>query len=613
MPNNRAHLTQGESQLSLDRVDVLHGATTPTTLTSATSDLSLAESDERRAHLLSLEAERRSVNMTTPDGQPPPRPPPPSKFSRSERASADQVSLTNGVISPAADSPSPLGDEEASVRPPETPEVYLNGAENLYDEAEGGEDDLAPLPIVLEYSDRTGIPPIPRRSPSTVLGPSPVPFGEREHVSDAGSPREMTDEAAGGTNEQTAAARDLQRHRHPSPPDGVGSVTLDKLASPPSESPTGIRESDAFPEPPSPADRTPVERETPARPASSSSQRSRFRTDVARGSGSSSGGSVPDSIRASTPWQRKHLFRICQNARPSTDRALQHVPPPVLDRLSIFLYRFLVRILREARSLSWRFGRCARHEIVASVALVAPRSLADACIAAGAKAKSHYSMPTACLRSSKCTRCGLVMPIGRLHQWLVQCEVAPVVSDDAAIYLAAAVEHFGEMIVQRALNPADCETSGAVTVELLDFGVSASADLWAVAHKHSSLVSIGVTSDGSPTATVNRSRDALGTPRPGFSAESAFASSSSIDSLAGHIRTQSRRNSSQSTTSTPLPSGASPIRGQMRRNLSSSSSLSGRVFSCDSPPSLNLAVVDSREQLERLITQGGTACIGPYY
>ena len=219
------------------------------------------------------------------------------------------------------------------------------------------------------------------------------------------------------------------------------------------------------------------------------------------------------STRSKAPWQRKHLYRLCQE-NGSQSRLLQSIPPQTLDRLGLFLNRFIYRVMAEAKALSSLFNYCSHHEILTAIMLVTPSTIAEGAIGAAVKARLAYTMPTNAtrFRTSKMSRCNLILPVARIHQWLISMTVAGVVSECAAVYIAAATEHLGCVIVSRALaesrnaagkshnslveggqqqsgQPDSRSTSPQVfTVESLDYAVSCSQDLWSVVQQHPFLV-----------------------------------------------------------------------------------------------------------------------------
>lgn len=228
-------------------------------------------------------------------------------------------------------------------------------------------------------------------------------------------------------------------------------------------------------------------------------------------------GSSSASLRA--PWQRKHLYRLCQSIG-SQSPLLHSIPPRTLDRLGLFLNRFLFRIMSEAKLLASAFNYCSHHEILTAIMLISPSTVAEGCIGAAVKARLAYTMSanTARFRTSKTHRCSLVLPVARIHQWLVTMSVAGSVSECAAVYLAAATEHLGQLIIVRALaegrnvlakaqnsenggdgNQSDgrqvlqrdalaSTTLQVLTPDALDYAVSCSADIWSIVQQHPFLV-----------------------------------------------------------------------------------------------------------------------------
>ena len=510
-----SQLGQGESQLSLDRVETRTPG--PEVLSTAASELSLAESDDfkarparayadsrgvsdnpakrREAHILLSRQRSGEANhdvspraeSTSPDAEPPARPPPPSEVLRRLHTGQE-----NGLTSSAASSPSPPVSTISSAGPSSGRQVNENAGEP---------DQLSPLataPSTHTQRERSN-PPVPRRSPSTVLSSSSsveeVEASTRQPFARGSSSGQENGPLRSNVTGYQVHAHSIHGRslaappqRSLSPSSGVGRVTVEHLETGNAQSDTQVDESlqarqyshqyngQQHPqqyEPQSSAQDINLrqqengsmsmdqlrpsspdkDRATPFTPRSPHRTQQRY-TPTPR----ITEPSPFDSIHSLAPWHRKHLFRIVQNATASNQQRLRKASPRVLNHFSVFLYRFLVRISNEARSLSWRFGRCAKHEVAASLQMLVSQKLASACLSAGTKALLQYSLPTNFLKTSKSTRAGLVLPIGRLHQWMVNYEVAPAITDDAAICLAAALEAFGEILVRRANGVEDEKT-----------------------------------------------------------------------------------------------------------------------------------------------------------
>ena len=191
------------------------------------------------------------------------------------------------------------------------------------------------------------------------------------------------------------------------------------------------------------------------------------------------------------PWRRRHLVRLFARCMDEEGGVfydvLELVPQDVLDRVSSLLRRPLVRLGVEAQRLASRFQRCTKHEVLTAMRLVLPTSLSEGAASLAAKAYSLYGVSMQRYSFSKSARCDVSLPIGRFHRWMLEQEIAPVVSDCASVHLCAAMEHLVEVTFNRCVR--ECVEDGERTTrEGLEQRISSDADLWALLQPHAYLV-----------------------------------------------------------------------------------------------------------------------------
>ena len=150
------------------------------------------------------------------------------------------------------------------------------------------------------------------------------------------------------------------------------------------------------------------------------------------------------------PWTLQDISKVLRLGR--TREHFRAISPQAVERVSFLLQRPLLRIVREAKRLSVRYSKCSKHEIQTSIRLVLSLSMARTCVTLASKAFSLYSMSSDRFRRSKRTRCGLILPVGKIFRWLVNMKVAARIYDAAAIYLSATLEYIAEELVYRAVN-----------------------------------------------------------------------------------------------------------------------------------------------------------------
>eukprot|EP00117_Sycon_ciliatum_P003319 scpid7668/ scgid3967/ Ankyrin repeat and BTB/POZ domain-containing protein 2 len=451
----------------------------------------------------------------------------------------------------------------------------------------------------------------------------------------------------------------MSQHRHEGSVGEAGSVTLDVLprgASPLNQGPGGTTPQPARgmtppmthtrhesapvggrPQASTPTGGSAVHHRVSSQPSSAAMHHgiTPTRSTTSTGGG---GGGVPRS-----PWQRKHLYRLCQSSG-SQSPLLHSIPPRSLDRLGLFLNRFLYRVMCQARSLSNSIQYCSHHEVLTAIMLVAPASIAEGCIAAAIKARLAYTVSanTARSRTSKSHRCDLVLPVSRIHQWLHIMQVAAVISDCAAVYLTAATEHLGQQIIGRVIaesgrsptaglrgsiaeesrestpvslssaSTADSrvplrdalQATQVLSVDTLDYAVSCSPEIWSIVQQHPFLVTPKAVPISNSPSSMSQLGHALGEVRHPWesSMQSLSLSSSDRDSWKANQHPRAPSAASNTTDSTTSSAVGSPGHQSGRASATRLNSLqsSGDLFRF---PSASVAAVESKDKLWDLIEQ----------
>ncbi|CAN0263960.1 unnamed protein product [Lampetra planeri] len=161
---------------------------------------------------------------------------------------------------------------------------------------------------------------------------------------------------------------------------------------------------------------------------------------------------LPGLEEEDAPWNVRDLAVTLAQGRAREAVAAGRVPQDVVAHLSSMAGVALVRLAREAQRLSLVYARCTRHEVESAARVVLSRSLADACLAGAARALSLYGLSGGERGwRGKAERCGLSLPVGRLHRWMAEARVAARVHEHAAIALAACVEALVDEVAVRAL------------------------------------------------------------------------------------------------------------------------------------------------------------------
>ena len=150
------------------------------------------------------------------------------------------------------------------------------------------------------------------------------------------------------------------------------------------------------------------------------------------------------------PWSLKDIAKVLRLGR--TREKFRAITPQAVERVSFLLQRPLLRIVREAKRLSFLFSKCSKQEMQTSIRLVLSLSLAKSCLSLASKALSLYQTSNDRFHRSKRARCGLILPVGKMFRWLVNLKVATRIHDAGVIYLSACLEFIAEELVYRAVT-----------------------------------------------------------------------------------------------------------------------------------------------------------------
>ncbi|CAN0191854.1 unnamed protein product [Lampetra fluviatilis] len=205
---------------------------------------------------------------------------------------------------------------------------------------------------------------------------------------------------------------------------------------------------------------------------------------------------LPGLEEEDAPWNVRDLAVTLAQGRAREAVAAGRVPQDVVAHLSSMAGVALVRLAREAQRLSLVYARCTRHEVESAARVVLSRSLADACLAGAARALSLYGLSGGERGwRGKAERCGLSLPVGRLHRWMAEARVAARVHEHAAIALAACVEALVDEVAVRALaacavgdDDDDEEAAAAAETTALDAAVGNDPELYGLLQPYEHLI-----------------------------------------------------------------------------------------------------------------------------
>ena len=293
------------------------------------------------------------------------------------------------------------------------------------------------------------------------------------------------------------------------------------------------------------------------------------------------------------PWRRRHLVvlfaRRLEERYGGMDAVLELVPQDVLDRFSNLLRRPLFRLTVEAQRLASRFQRCTKHEVLTAIRLVLPTALAEGASNLASRAYSLYGVSMQRYSFSKSARCDVSLPIGRFHRWMLEQEIAPVVTDCASLHVCAAVEHLTEIAFDKTLRD-PLEEGVRVSREVLEQRISADPELWALLQPHAYLV----------PCRPGRTSNVLSVPCTPTSIDAPLLSAKS------DITTPTSSSITQRTESSRNPSGVSrePDGAELIRSGRSGSRRSSRASHrrLDAQPLL-ITTVRTRSELASLVSR----------
>ncbi|XP_015771165.1 PREDICTED: ankyrin repeat and BTB/POZ domain-containing protein 2-like [Acropora digitifera] len=185
------------------------------------------------------------------------------------------------------------------------------------------------------------------------------------------------------------------------------------------------------------------------------------------------------------PWSLKDIAKVLRLGR--TREKFRAITPQAVERVSFLLQRPLLRIVREAKRLSFLYSKCSKQEMQTSIRLVLSLSLAKSCLSLASKALSLYQTSNDRFHRSKRARCGLILPVGKMFRWLVNLKVATRIHDAGVIYLSACLEFIAEELVYRAVTKQGEILK--VTPEVLEEWISTDADFWGIFQPYYHLLS----------------------------------------------------------------------------------------------------------------------------
>lgn len=145
------------------------------------------------------------------------------------------------------------------------------------------------------------------------------------------------------------------------------------------------------------------------------------------------------------PWSEQEVLNVLREGR--TKHLSGHITVEIMQQMAYLIQRPLVRISREAQRLSQTFCRCGKEEMSSAIKIVISHPLADSCLQACQKAAALYSMGGDTFKKNKSVRCGLRLSVGKFHRWLLDSAAAQRISEFAAIYFTACIEHLLEEII----------------------------------------------------------------------------------------------------------------------------------------------------------------------
>ena len=103
------------------------------------------------------------------------------------------------------------------------------------------------------------------------------------------------------------------------------------------------------------------------------------------------------------------------------------------------------------RRFAQKFNICTRNEVYSATQVIFSKLVSRACIGSAYQAYYLYIHSISKntekhLRISKSERSGLTISVGKMFRWMVRHELAPHITDSAAIYLAAILEYLMEEV-----------------------------------------------------------------------------------------------------------------------------------------------------------------------
>ncbi|XP_078402996.1 ankyrin repeat- and BTB/POZ domain-containing protein 3-like [Cetorhinus maximus] len=189
------------------------------------------------------------------------------------------------------------------------------------------------------------------------------------------------------------------------------------------------------------------------------------------------------------PWTEEELQEVLRRCCPGEFG--QSAPGGLVQKVSRYLSRALLRIGKEAQRLCVQSAQCSKHEIQSSAKLVLSWSLSQSCMAAAVKALSVYNMNSGDqLSSSKSSQCKIVFSVGRFFRWMVDSRLSSRIHQHAAIYLAACLENILEEVHLKLLD--SLHSRGTEPPEAVDKAleqmISNDPDLWGLFQPYEHLI-----------------------------------------------------------------------------------------------------------------------------